>query len=430
VAIYHLTAGVIGRGRGQRIVAVAAARSASRLRDRYYGMLHNHVGQAGVVHSELMAPSDAPAWVQNREELWNRVEAGERRKDAQLARAIEIALPAELSTPQCIALLREYVAQQFVVHGMIADLNIRRLFTAIPQAHILLTLRLAMGAGFGPKVRQWNRKDNLLIWRSAWAESANRHLAAAGQPVRIDHRSLIAQQIELTPARKTGVGPVRAAGASLPRHLRQRLVEQRLIARHNGELILADPEVALRALGRRTPVFSRAALVQFLQSRTADAAQLAAVLQAIERSPELVPLEPAAGGADRFTCRDLLEAEKSLRRRAAAMSRRGDLKTLTMAPGENWREQLSAAREAWDALGLRLRCTPGHGEPWLHWDEPVTRNDVMVVDGSEMLAVWQLERLLAVADKARAKLVLVGDARQLERMGAGSPLHAVLEAAV
>ncbi len=206
MAIYHLTVKVISRARGQSISAAAAYRSGSRLRDERYGLTHNYSRDRRVTHTEIMTPAGAPAWALDRETLWNRVEAGERRKDAQLARAVEIGIPVELSHAQSVALLREYTAREFVSKGMIADLCIRRNAANNPCAHLLLTLREATPSGFGPKMRQWNRKSNLLEWRSAWAERANQHLARAGHAVRVDHRTLETQQSELTPSRKVGVG--------------------------------------------------------------------------------------------------------------------------------------------------------------------------------------------------------------------------------
>src|SRR5450755_670260 len=111
LAIYHLTATVISRARGQRIVATAAARSATRLYDERYAITHNHTGRTDVVHSEILAPPDAPGWVFDRSVLWNRVEASERRKDSQLARSIEISLPRELTQKANLALVREYLEQ-------------------------------------------------------------------------------------------------------------------------------------------------------------------------------------------------------------------------------------------------------------------------------------------------------------------------------
>jgi hypothetical protein len=52
----------------------------------------------------------------------------------------------------------------------------------------------------------------------------------------------------------------------------------------------------------------------------------------------------------------------------------------------------------------------------------------LVVDGAEMIGLKQLERLLAVADKARAKMVLIADSLQLAAMGGAAPLQRILEA--
>jgi Ti-type conjugative transfer relaxase TraA len=480
LAIYHLTAKVISRARGQSMTAAAAYRSGSILRDERYGQTHNYKRRQDVVHSEIMSPADAPSWVSDREILWNRVEAGERRKDSQLARAIDISLPVELSDSQSIELLRDYIRQEFVSKGMIADFCIRRSTPDNPYAHILLTLRQATPLGFGPKMRQWNRKSDLLEWRAAWAERANQHLARAGHAVRIDHRTLEAQQIELTPARKMGVGLGRQGGEALPEHLQRRLAEQHSIANDNGEMILSDPTVALRALCNQRPTFTHRELVQFLESRTGGAEQRDAALAAIMGSSELAALPPDGDGRLRFTSTDLLEAEKSLLKRVAAMRGRrghglplqprgseplhdrlsgqqhavleylvaeGDIKAVATAVGSEG-ELLTAAHRLWESGGFkvigvalsriaaeRLQAQSGirsltladQEEQWRVGGDPCSASHVLVVEGAEMIGLKQLERTLAVADKARAKAVLLGDARQLEAMGSLSPLRGILD---
>jgi Ti-type conjugative transfer relaxase TraA len=480
LAIYHLTAKVISRARGQSMTAAAAYRSGSILRDERYGQTHNYTRRHDVLHSEIISPADAPPWVSDREILWNRVEAGERRKDSQLARAIDISLPVELSDSQSIELLRDYIRQEFVSKGMIADFCIRRNTPDNPYAHILLTLRQATPSGFGPKMRQWNRKSDLLEWRAAWAERANQHLARAGHAVRIDHRTLEAQQIELTPARKMGVGRGRQGGEALPEHLQLRLAEQHSIANDNGEMILSDPTVALRALCNQRPTFTHRELVQFLESRTGGAEQRDAALAAIMGSSELAALPPDGDGRPRFTSTDLLEAEKSLLRRVAAMRGRrghglplqprgseplhdrlseqqhavleylvaeGDIKAVATAVGSVG-ELLTAAHRLWESRGFkvigialsriaaeRLQAQSGirsltlatQEEQWRAGGDPCSASHVLVVEGAEMIGLKQLERTLAVADKARAKAVLVGDARQLEAMGSLSPLRGILD---
>jgi ATP-dependent exoDNAse (exonuclease V) alpha subunit len=73
----------------------------------------------------LLLPDGAsPAWA-DRETLWNAVEAAERRRDAQLARELEIALPRELSEAEAIRLAEDFVRTECVARGMVADIAIR-----------------------------------------------------------------------------------------------------------------------------------------------------------------------------------------------------------------------------------------------------------------------------------------------------------------
>ncbi len=124
MAIYHLHVKVIGRKSGSSAVAAAAYRSASRLRDERLERSHYFSGKRGVVHSEVMLPENAPEAWRGRERLWKNVEAFEVRKDAQLAREVEFAIPREMTQAQGIELARDFVRGEFVGRGMIADLNV------------------------------------------------------------------------------------------------------------------------------------------------------------------------------------------------------------------------------------------------------------------------------------------------------------------
>lgn len=42
----------------------------------------------------------------------------------------------------------------------------------------------------------WNSQEKAEVWRQAWADIANRYLAAQDRPERIDHRSFKRQSIE------------------------------------------------------------------------------------------------------------------------------------------------------------------------------------------------------------------------------------------
>jgi Ti-type conjugative transfer relaxase TraA len=479
LAIYHLTVNIISRARGQSAVAAAAYRFGAMLRDERYGVTHNYLGKRGVMHAGILAAEDAPAWVCDRETLWNKVEAAESRRDAQLARLVEVGLPIELTADERVALVRDYTLREFVSKGMVADLCVRG-SDHNPHAHIMLTLRGVIPTGFGPKERQWNGKAVLIQWRSAWAERANEHLARAGHSVRIDHRTLEAQQIELLPGRRIGFARARRGPGSLPNHLTDRLIEQQRIAKENGETILADPTVALRVLTQQRATFTLEELAIFLRSRTEDAIQFDLAIRAVTECREWVPLAHAAGERPRFTSRDMIEAERSLVRRSVSMVTRqghgvtpdkrgrvssefsldaeqcrafeylvgeGDAKALVVKDGDK-PTLFAALSHAWGQSGLTVTgmapsrraadvleamagvkcCTVAEYEGESPAGPELGREAVLLLDGAHMLGLKQLERVLAVADRARAKAVLIADAEQFRAMKVESPFADVLRA--
>ena len=222
MAIYHLHVKVIGRKAGSSAVASAAYRSASRLRDDRLERSHDFSAKRGVVHSEVMLPDNAPEAWRDRERLWNDVEAFEVRRDAQLAREVEFALPREMSERQGIELARDFVQAEFVDQGMIADLNVHWDIGADglpkPHAHVMLTMRAVDENGFGRKVRDWNRTEMVERWRERWAELANERLAELDIDARIDHRSLEAQGIALEPQSQIGAPAQRIETSAERRH--------------------------------------------------------------------------------------------------------------------------------------------------------------------------------------------------------------------
>jgi MobA/MobL family len=198
MAIYHFSAQVISRGKGQSAIASAAYRSGERLQDERTGETKYYKRQVQP-ETMILSPSHAPEWVQNRERLWNEVEASETRVNSRLAREINIALPRELSKEQQTELIRDYAQTQFVDQGMIADIAIHRDDSENPHAHIMLTTREISEEGFTVKNRDWNKKELLEQWREQWAEHANRALEREGIQDRISHLSHEARGLEQLP---------------------------------------------------------------------------------------------------------------------------------------------------------------------------------------------------------------------------------------
>lgn len=193
MAIFHLCAKVICRSTGGNAIAAAAYRAGQRLVCERTGRVHNYTRKTEVAHREILLPAGAPEWMNNREALWNAVEDAERRKDAQLCREVEVALPLELSLDQQVSLLRKFVREAFVAQGMVADMNIHAK-ERNPHGHIQLTMRDVTADGFGKKNRDWNKLDLVDQWREMLARYCNEALEQAGYAgVRVDHRSLAEQ---------------------------------------------------------------------------------------------------------------------------------------------------------------------------------------------------------------------------------------------
>lgn len=107
----------------------------------YDGVQHDYNRKGGLAYEAVMLPPQAPVEWQDREKLWNAVEAAEKSKDSRLAREFNGALPVELDKEQWIPMLREFVQREFVDRGMCADLVIHTAKKHNPHFHLMVTLR-------------------------------------------------------------------------------------------------------------------------------------------------------------------------------------------------------------------------------------------------------------------------------------------------
>ncbi|MDR0470236.1 MAG: MobA/MobL family protein [Nitrososphaerota archaeon] len=213
MGIYHLHLQNISRGSGRsatgaaayrageklRLVEKAAYRAGEDLRDQDTQITHDYTKKSGVVHKEIILPEGTPKKFEDRETLWNAVDATEKRKDARLAKEINIALPTEFDLEEQIEVLHKYIKDNFTEKDVIVDLNIHNTGNGNPHAHIMFPTRHITPEGFGKKNTYLDSKTNLLIWRESWANINNRKFEEKGLAERIDHRTLEAQGIDREP---------------------------------------------------------------------------------------------------------------------------------------------------------------------------------------------------------------------------------------
>ena len=186
-------------------------------------------------HHEVLLPEGAAAKFADSAVLWNAAEAAERRKDAQVAREIVLALPAnaELTDADRIELARSFAEQHFVAKGLAVQLDVHRpprgrqrvrageLARASADHHAAAGGRTAFAAkkarDLDPEVRRAGGRAVVAdgeAWGELWRDHQNRYFAEHGLDVRVDVTATHAQE---------HIGPVRMRARKLRRRTRREI---------------------------------------------------------------------------------------------------------------------------------------------------------------------------------------------------------------
>ena len=237
IALFHFHVTQIKRSAGQSAVAAAAYRAGEKLHSTYYGEDSDYTRKGGVICSEILLPSHAPSEYADRETLWNAVEKAERGKKAQLAYSFDIALQNEFSMQENIDLARQFLLDNFVNRGMVADFAVHQPDKedggiSNPHFHVMCPIRpIELDGRWGNKQRReyvldehgervldeagnyvfnavpttdWGKPETLEAWRQSWAELCNAMFAEKNLDCRIDHRSFARQGVDLIPTQHEG----------------------------------------------------------------------------------------------------------------------------------------------------------------------------------------------------------------------------------
>ncbi|RWI34081.1 Ti-type conjugative transfer relaxase TraA [Mesorhizobium sp.] len=428
MAITHFTPQLIGRGSGRSAVLSAAYRHCARMEYEAEARTVDYSNKRNLAHEEFLLPPDAPAWVRAliadrsvagaAEAFWNRVEAFEKREDAQFAKEFIIALPVELSREQNIALMRQFVLKQVLARGQVADW-VYHDEPGNPHVHLMTTLRPLIEDGFGPKrvaivgedgevlrdkagkivYRLWSGgKAEFLEQRNRWLDLQNQHLALGGFEIRVDGRSYAERGIDLVPTTHIGVATKaidrkgEKAGWS-PKLERIELFEERKA--ENRKRILRRPDIVLDVVSSEKSVFTERDIAKVLNRYVDDAGAFRQLMAGILQSPELLRIEResvdfATGERmpARYTTRELIRLEAGMARRAIWLSDRsshgvrekvlesvfarherlsaeqttaiehvtrpGAIAAVVGRAGAGKTTMMKAAREAWELAGYRV----------------------------------------------------------------------------
>lgn len=428
MAIVHFSASIISRGDGRSAVLSAAYRHCAKMDYEREARSVDYSRKQGLLHEEFLLPPDAPQWARMliadrsvagaAEAFWNRVESFEKRSDAQLAKDVTAALPIELSAEQNIAFVSDFVEQYILSKGMVANW-VYHDNPGNPHIHLMITLRPLTEDGFGPKkvavlgedgqpLRTKGGKiayelwgggtDEFHLFRDAWFERMNHHLALNGINLRVDGRSYCKQGIGLVPTIHLGVGAKaieRKAEEEGRKAELERLKLQQKRREVNARRIEVNPALVLDLITREKSVFDERDIARVLHRYIDDAGLFRDLMARMLQNPAILRLERecfllAAGVRvpSRYTTYELIWLEAAMANRAVWLSRRsshgvaGQVLVATFERHDRLSEEqrsaiehvtgssriaavvgragagkttmMKAAREAWEAAGYRV----------------------------------------------------------------------------
>lgn len=214
MAIYHFSCKILSRANRRSGTAAAAYRAGELVVDARTGEIFDYTRKRGVLHSAIVMPMGS-VWQPTRSELWNAVEAKNKRADAQVAREFVVALPVELGFEQQRELVELYASRLATGFGICVDIAIHapsgKGDSRNGHAHLLTTTNTCDGFKLGNKQREldpiahnqnkkrFGTENAMNLLRQGWQDLCNQALARANSSSRIDCRTLAAQGIDRIP---------------------------------------------------------------------------------------------------------------------------------------------------------------------------------------------------------------------------------------
>jgi Ti-type conjugative transfer relaxase TraA len=489
VAIQFARARYISRSSGGSAVRSAAYNAREAITADRTGTLYYFKHRDAPEHHEVLLPDGADPRFADSAVLWNAAEAAEKRKDAQVAREIVLALPAnaELTTEDRIALARSFAEQHFVAKSLAVQLDVHAPHDSELEseqanwhAHLLITTRRIEGTRFAakkardldPEVRRAGSRAVVAdgeAWGEVWRDHQNRYFLEHGLDIRVDPAATHAQQ---------HLGPVRMHRAGADIHDRAETIRQA------NQAAARDPDQVLTTLTRHNATFSERDLDRHLAKHIADDAVRVATKAAVLGHTETLVLYDRTSGeaVGRTTTRTVRAQEQAALADAAVVAgarhhralpaaaidaavaarsmrpgqRRafdhavtaGGLKLIEGRAGTGKSYVLLSIREAHERAGRRvvglaptnavaqdLRAEGFAEAGTLHAElfrlkngrTQWDRRTVLIIDEAAMLDTRITGELLAEARRAGAKVILAGDDRQLASIERGGLFTALRE---
>ena len=434
-----------------------------------------------LVHAEVFLPEGAPEAYADATALWNSASAAELTVDrrtgdirfktgAQVAWHMILAVPKELAAAESAALVRRFIETRFGAAGVAVQWALHD-DPVNPHAHLLISTRRLSAEGWGKKAREiapaMRSKRGLAFVAgdergelvAAWETFQNAWFREQGIDLKVDPKLAV---------RDTHVGVARSADserAALSAEAQEEAAER-----------MRDPAELLAAAGRMRSVWTQTELGRVARRNGLPEEEIADAVAAALAHEESVALLDAVTGRETgyWTTTGIRDQERDVLARTRLMSeesfrpvRAGDAAaiaerlTLTAEQravlmretegltrigaiqgraGTGKTRTLGAIRQAHERRGHRVvglgptnvvaRSLAADGfetAMTAHLALIHLRNGrdrwgprtVVIVDEAAMLDTDILDRVMLAADRAGARLLLVGDDRQLQSVQRG-----------
>ena len=480
MAIQFARARYLSRASGGNAVRSAAYNARDAIEAERTGEVFYFRHRDTPEHHEVLLPEGAAEQFRQSGVLWNTAELAEKRRDAQVAREIVVALPADaaITGEDRIEMVRSFAEQHFVGKGLAVQFDVHaphdgeaELERANWHAHLLITTRRLDGVQFStkkardldPEVRRASGRAIVAdgeAWGELWRDHQNRYFREHGIDLEVD---------PVAAHSAPHIGPVRmrVSGSEIAERAEQ--------IRQANEAAARDPDQVLAALTRHNATFTTRDLDRFLAKHLADETERHQVKKQVLEHRELIPLYERDTGerAGRFTIGAVRDQEQVALADAAALAGTrgvavptavtlylreerglrsdqqrafvhavdaGGLKLIEGRAGTGKSHVLGVIREAHEAAGHRVvglaptnavaqdMKAAGFGEASTvhaalfalkNGRTEWDRGTVVIVDEAAMLDARITGELLAVARQSGSKVILAGDDRQLASIERG-----------
>lgn len=471
MAIQFARCEYLSRSGGGNACRKASYNQREAVRCERTGELFSFKERGGNAHHEILLPEGANEKFKNSAILWNEVEVCERRINSQLAKEFVLALPddAQVTLEDRIQLTRRF-GQLFVEKGVAVQLDVHSPHNGEKNwhAHLLVTTRRFSedGLSFGAKARDLDpvirgrKVVEANLWGEVWRDLQNDYFGEKGYDLRVDPIGIIPQE---------HLGPVR-----MRHHLNEAVLRAELLQKAN-EKVAQNPQAVLEEMTRNRSVFSQKDVEHFLRKHVPEA-EREELLKRVLEHPNVLTLhnKETKEQSGYFTTKDVRAEEEKLLRFADSIAQRStyglsshavakglENRTLTdeqrrafdlcVSSGQNLNiiqgragvgksYVLGAIREAHEASGFRvLGLAPTNKVAmdlkndgfmdaktchsflfrFKNGREKLDSNTTVIVDEAGMLGAALSVELFNVIKNSGAKLILVGDDRQLSSVERG-----------